>query len=114
MRNACDVTNVVEAANADGRQDRLENMLLQLEQCQKALQVCRHIAAPTPCSYALLLSECRKRCLVLLPGVAQACCAAWSLCWHASSGCVVAFNAVPTLCSRPRSPTCIGTDRSVS
>jgi dynein heavy chain len=39
MRNACDVTNVVEAANADGRQDRLENMLLQLEQCQKALQV---------------------------------------------------------------------------
>lgn len=39
MRNACDVTNVVEAANTDGRQDRLENMLAQLEQCQKALQV---------------------------------------------------------------------------
>lgn len=39
MRNACDVTNVVEAANTDGRQERLENMLVQLEQCQKALQV---------------------------------------------------------------------------
>jgi len=41
MRTSCDVTNVVEAANADGRQDRLENMLVQLEQCQKALQVRR-------------------------------------------------------------------------
>jgi hypothetical protein len=40
MRTACDVTNVVEAANTDGRQDRLENMLVQLERCQKALQVC--------------------------------------------------------------------------
>lgn len=39
MRNACDVTNVVEACNTDGRQERLENMLVQLEQCQKALQV---------------------------------------------------------------------------
>lgn len=39
MRTACDVTNVVEAANTDGRQERLENMLVQLEQCQKALQV---------------------------------------------------------------------------
>lgn len=48
MRNACDVTNVVEAANTDGRQDRLENMLLQLEQCQKALQVCRQAQALQP------------------------------------------------------------------
>jgi hypothetical protein len=39
MRNACDVTNVVEACNMDGRQERLENMLAQLEQCEKALQV---------------------------------------------------------------------------
>jgi dynein heavy chain len=39
MRNACDITNVVEACNMDGRQERLENMLAQLEQCEKALQV---------------------------------------------------------------------------
>jgi dynein heavy chain len=39
MRNACDVTNVVEACNMEGRQERLENMLAQLEQCEKALQV---------------------------------------------------------------------------
>jgi dynein heavy chain len=40
MRSACDITNVVEAANTEGRQERLENMLVQLELCQKALQVC--------------------------------------------------------------------------
>eukprot|EP00882_Tetradesmus_deserticola_P009731 GHRQ01010278.1.p1 GENE.GHRQ01010278.1~~GHRQ01010278.1.p1 ORF type:complete len:796 (+),score=404.80 GHRQ01010278.1:482-2869(+) len=38
MRNAFDVTNVVEACNMEGRQERLENMLSQLEQCEKALQ----------------------------------------------------------------------------
>ncbi len=38
MRGACDVTNVVEACNLEGRQERLENMLAQLEQCEKALQ----------------------------------------------------------------------------
>jgi hypothetical protein len=48
MRNACDVTNVVEAANTDGRQERLENMLVQLEQCQKALQVVRWQWNPLP------------------------------------------------------------------
>ena len=40
MRNAPDITNVVEACNLDGRQERLENMLTQLEMCEKALQVC--------------------------------------------------------------------------
>lgn len=55
MRNACDVTNVVEAANADGRQDRLENMLLQLEQCQKALQV-GHREGGGCCMLACLLA----------------------------------------------------------
>jgi hypothetical protein len=39
MRKPCDITNVVEACNMDGRQERLENMLAQLEQCEKALQV---------------------------------------------------------------------------
>lgn len=39
MRNAPDITNVVEACNLDGRQERLENMLSQLELCEKALQV---------------------------------------------------------------------------
>ncbi|KAI8473051.1 MAG: flagellar outer dynein arm heavy chain beta [Monoraphidium minutum] len=38
MRCAPDVTNVLEAANMDGRQERLEGMLGQLEQCEKALQ----------------------------------------------------------------------------
>jgi len=38
MRGASDVTNVVEAANMDGRQERLEGMLVQLESCEKALQ----------------------------------------------------------------------------
>ena len=38
MRTACDITNVVEACNLEGRQERLENMLTQLEQCEKALQ----------------------------------------------------------------------------
>ncbi|GBF97683.1 flagellar outer dynein arm heavy chain beta [Raphidocelis subcapitata] len=38
MRTAVDVTNVVEAANMDGRQERLEGMLVQLESCEKALQ----------------------------------------------------------------------------
>ena len=40
MRSAADVTNVVEACNMEGRQERLEGMLSQLEMCEKALQVC--------------------------------------------------------------------------
>lgn len=39
MRAAPDITNVVEACNLDGRQERLENNLSQLEMCEKALQV---------------------------------------------------------------------------
>jgi dynein heavy chain, axonemal len=38
MRGAPDITNVVEACNLEGRQERLENMLSQLEMCEKALQ----------------------------------------------------------------------------
>ncbi|KAL6747291.1 flagellar outer dynein arm heavy chain beta [Haematococcus lacustris] len=38
MRSAPDTTNVVEACNFEGRQERLENMLSQLEMCEKALQ----------------------------------------------------------------------------
>jgi len=38
MRGAPDVTNVVEACNTDGRLERLENLLGQLEICEKALQ----------------------------------------------------------------------------
>jgi hypothetical protein len=41
MNSAADITNVVEAANLDGRQERLEGMLVQLECCEKALQVGR-------------------------------------------------------------------------
>jgi dynein heavy chain len=32
------ITNVVEACNLDGRLERLENLLSQLEMCEKALQ----------------------------------------------------------------------------
>lgn len=38
MRSATDTTNVVDACMAEGRQDRLEHMLTQLETCEKALQ----------------------------------------------------------------------------
>lgn len=41
MRGAPDITNVVDACNMDGRQERLENMLSMLEMCEKALQVRR-------------------------------------------------------------------------
>lgn len=39
MRGAPDTPNVVEACNMEGRQERLEGMLQQLEMCEKALQV---------------------------------------------------------------------------
>eukprot|EP00951_Prasinocladus_malaysianus_P030101 scaffold281563_cov46-Prasinocladus_malaysianus.AAC.3 len=38
MRSAPDTTNVVEACNMEGRQERLDNLLAQLELCEKALQ----------------------------------------------------------------------------
>lgn len=38
MKNAPDITNVVEACNLEGRQERLDLMLEQLEMCEKALQ----------------------------------------------------------------------------
>ena len=39
MKGASDVTNVVAACTVEGRQERLEAMLQQLELCEKALQV---------------------------------------------------------------------------
>ncbi|KAK9808985.1 hypothetical protein WJX72_007373 [[Myrmecia] bisecta] len=38
MRSAPEVTNVVEACNLEGRQERLDALLGQLEMCEKALQ----------------------------------------------------------------------------
>ena len=38
MRSAPDTTNTVEACNLEGRQERLDNLLAQLELCEKALQ----------------------------------------------------------------------------
>eukprot|EP00959_Pyramimonas_sp_CCMP1952_P073679 1539988-Pyramimonas_sp.AAC.1 len=38
MRDAPEITNVVEACNLDGRLERLENLLMMLELCEKALQ----------------------------------------------------------------------------
>lgn len=39
MRSAPDVAGVVDACNQEGRDERLNNMLAQLEMCEKALQV---------------------------------------------------------------------------
>ena len=39
MRGAPDVTRVVDACNLEGRDERLNNLLSQLEMCEKALQV---------------------------------------------------------------------------
>lgn len=64
MRGAVDVTNVVEACNMEGRQERLEGMLAQLETCEKALQVRR------PGSRAAARLGCAPRALqahALLP-----------------------------------------------
>lgn len=40
MRSAPEVTGVVDACNLEGRDERLNNLLSQLEMCEKALQVC--------------------------------------------------------------------------
>ena len=39
MKSAPDTPNVVEACNLEGRQERLDGLLGQLEICEKALQV---------------------------------------------------------------------------
>ena len=39
MRSAPETPNVVEACNLEGRQERLDGLLSQLEMCEKALQV---------------------------------------------------------------------------
>lgn len=39
MKSAPDTPNVVEACNLEGRQERLDGLLSQLEMCEKALQV---------------------------------------------------------------------------
>lgn len=39
MKAAPEITNVVAACNTEGRQERLDAMLQQLELCEKALQV---------------------------------------------------------------------------
>ena len=44
MKGAPETPNVVEACNLEGRQERLDGLLGQLEMCEKALQV-RHGAA---------------------------------------------------------------------
>lgn len=61
MRSAPDVTGVVEACNLEGRDERLNNLLSQLEMCEKALQVGLPPAVGTQRSCvgaALLSSQC--------------------------------------------------------
>ena len=47
MKGAPELSNVVEACNLEGRQERLDALLTQLELCEKALQ------ARTPCLHAV-------------------------------------------------------------
>ena len=42
MKGAPELSNVVEACNLEGRQERLDALLTQLELCEKALQACTH------------------------------------------------------------------------
>ena len=49
MRGAPELSNIVEACNLEGRQERLDALLTQLELCEKALQA-RWI--PLHCVYA--------------------------------------------------------------
>lgn len=55
MKGAADITNVVAACTVEGRQERLEAMLQQLELCEKALQV-------RPCSAAQALAGLPPGC----------------------------------------------------
>ncbi len=62
MHTAPSIVNVAEACNVEGRQDTLEHMLLQLETCEKALQVgdCMHVCAFMRCM-VLLCVMCDAR-----------------------------------------------------
>jgi dynein heavy chain, axonemal len=67
MRSAPDVTGVVEACNFEGRDERLNNLLEQLEMCEKALQVCSRRSG----------ASCGHQSQALPPGV---CCHLWRVC----------------------------------
>ena len=49
MKGAPELSNVVEACNLEGRQERLDALLTQLELCEKALQACTHICMQSAC-----------------------------------------------------------------
>lgn len=49
MKGAPDTPNVVEACNLEGRQERLDGLLGQLEMCEKALQASTLAAASLYC-----------------------------------------------------------------
>jgi hypothetical protein len=49
MRDAPALSNVVEACNLEGRQERLDALLGQLELCEKALQARAPRAMPAGC-----------------------------------------------------------------
>lgn len=48
MKGAPDTPNVVAACNMDGRHERLEGMLQQLEMCEKALQASQLVGGGMP------------------------------------------------------------------
>lgn len=62
MREAPAVKNVVDACMVAQRADRLDSLLEQLEQCQKALQVC---AVPSLCRLLDPPSTRLMNCLIL-------------------------------------------------
>lgn len=54
------MTNVVEACNLEGRQERLDELLAQLEMCEKALQVnikVHHQTFDRPCMSAAAFTQ---------------------------------------------------------
>ena len=81
MKGAPELSNVVEACNLEGRQERLDALLTQLELCEKALQACSHTCMRTICQYVGHGKQHRNSvALTGLPGDQARCLPALLLC----------------------------------
>lgn len=98
MKGAPDTPNVVEACNLEGRQERLDGLLSQLEMCEKALQV--SLICPVQAHLVLLLSKLIRSATSLLShtqahpcvyalsyqhSCTSVCASGWSLCMSPES-----------------------------
>lgn len=69
MKGAPELGNVVEACNLEGRQERLDALLTQLELCEKALQACTHTRMRSTCLYMVPATQrSNSAALAGLPG----------------------------------------------